>query len=218
MEIRAYIGLGLLVVQACIALALIVSLRRTRELAGISLVSETAWVVAGLGWLAYGAATSSAVLVASGALAALGSTAVLVCLRGSIDAKRGRELAAAGAICSAIAIAATAIWGTGGLGVFLAVFGLMQFLPQLHVSVRHIAHRTGASVPLAGAALRTIYTATWALYAGAWWLWDMQPHEMDWPLAVWGITGAIAFGLQFVTGLMTTRENARVVSVPMPSS
>lgn len=218
MEIRAYIGLGLLVVQACIALALIVSLRRTREPEGISLLSETAWVVAGLGWLAYGAATSSAVLVASGALAALGSTAVLVCLRGSIDAARGRELAAAGAICSVIAIVATAIWHASGLGVFLAVFGLVQFLPQLYVSVRHILSRTGTSVPLAGAALRTLYTATWALYAGAWWLWDMQPYEMDWPLAVWGVTGALAFGLQFITGLMAVRENARVVSVPMPSS
>lgn len=217
MEIRAYIGLGLLVVQACIALALVVSLRRTREPAGISLLSETAWVVAGLGWLAYGVATSSVVLVASGTLAALSSAAVLVCLRDSIDAKRRRELAAAGTICAALAIAATAIWHTPGLGVFLAVFGLVQFLPQLHVSVRHILSRTGASVPLAGAALRTIYTATWALYAGAWWLWDIQPHEMDWPLAVWGITGAVTFGLQFVTGLMTTRENARVVSVPMPS-
>lgn len=217
MEIRAYIGLGLLVVQACIAFALIVSLRRTREPTGISLLSETAWVVAGLGWLAYGVATSSTVLVASGTLAALGSTAVLVCLRGSIDATRRRKLAATGAICAVLAVAATAIWHTAGLGVFLAVFGLVQFLPQLYVSVRHILSRTGANVPLAGAALRTCYTATWALYAGAWWLWDMRPSDMDWPLAVWGATGAITFGLQFITGCMTARENARVVSVPMPS-
>lgn len=128
MEIRAYIGASLLVVQACIALALIISLRRTRNTAGISLLSETAWVVAGLGWLAYGIATSSAVLVTSGTLAALGSGAVLVCLRGSIDTAHGRELTVAGGICA-----------------------------------------------------------------------------------------TITFGLQFVTGLMTARENARIVSVPMPS-
>ena len=92
--------------------------------------------------------------------------------------------------------------------MFLSVFGLVQFVPQMVTSVRAIAHRTGAGIPLVSTGLRAVYTATWAVYAAAWGLWGIAFNEVDWPLAVWGAAGFVAFGLQFVAGLRAQPSRA----------
>lgn len=208
MEPRAVLGVCLLVVQASILVPLVVELRRTRSAEGVSLISEVAWIVAGVGWSLYGALTGSVTLVISGALATTGSAAVWWLVRGAVPATDHRRVAGVGAVFAACMAAATAVFGAGGLSVFLSVFGLVQFVPQMVTSVRAIAHRTGAGIPLVSTGLRAVYTATWAVYAAAWGLWGIAFNEVDWPLAVWGAAGFVAFGLQFVGGLRAQPSRA----------
>lgn len=62
-------------------------------------------------------------------------------------------------------------------------------------------------VPLVGTGLRAVYTLTWAVYAAAWGLWGIAFSDVDWPLAVWGACGFVAFGLQFIAGLIADNEH-----------
>lgn len=106
-----------------------------------------------------------------------------------------------GVVLAACMAVSTVVCGAGGLSVFLSVFGLVQFVPQIVTSVRAIAHRTGAGIPMVSTGLRALYTATWAVYAGAWGLWGIAFSDVDWPLAVWGAAG-------FVAGLRADRHVA----------
>lgn len=206
MEPRDILGTVLLVVQASIIVPLIVELGRTRSAKGVSLVSEIAWVVAGVGWSIYGAMTGSTTLVISGALATLGSVAVCWLVRGDVERREASRVLLFGAMFALAMVPATVFAGASGLSVFLSVFGLVQFLPQMLTSIRSIGSRDGYGVPLVGTGLRAAYTLTWAVYAAAWGLWGIAFDDVDWPLAVWGATGFVAFSLQFVAGLRASPE------------
>ena len=86
------------------------------------------------------------------------------------------------------------------------MFGLLQFLPQLRVSLGSIVRRDAVGVPLMGTGLRSLYTLSWAVYAGAWGLWGLTVADVDWPLAVWGLCGFVSFGLQFVSGVVARKS------------
>lgn len=206
MEPRDVLGTVLLVVQASIIVPLIVELGRTRSAKGVSLVSEVAWVVAGVGWSIYGAMTGSTTLVISGALATLGSVAVCWLVRGDVERREASRVLLFGAMFALAMVPAAVFAGAPGLSVFLSVFGLVQFLPQMLTSIRSIGSRDGYGVPLIGTGLRAAYTLTWAVYAAAWGLWGIAFDDIDWPLAVWGATGFVAFSLQFVAGLRAAPE------------
>lgn len=212
MEPRDILGVCLLIVQASIIVPLVVELRRTRSAEGVSLLSEASWVVAGVGWSLYGALTGSVTLVISGALATTGSAAVWWLVRGAVPATDHRRVAGIGTAFAACMAASATLFGAAGLSLFLSVFGLVQFVPQMITSARAIAARTGAGIPIVGTGLRALYTATWAVYAAAWGLWGIAFDEVDWPLAVWGAAGFVAFGLQFVAGLRARPQAARDVS------
>lgn len=207
MDARAITGIALLVVQAVILLPLVIELRRTRSAEGISITSEMAWVIAGVGWSVYGGLTGSTILVISGALATAGSFTVLLLTGKDVDTAVWGKVTALGAVFAAAMALSAVLYGAVGLAVFLSVFGLVQFVPQIIISVKALHTRTGHGVPLVGTALRAVYTATWAVYAGAWWLWGMSFAEIDWPLAVWGATGFVAFLLQCVAGLRAIQSS-----------
>lgn len=208
MDAREITGIALLIVQALIILPLIIELRRTRSAEGISITSEMAWVIAGVGWSIYGVLTGSTILVISGALATTGSLAVLLLTGRDVSAAVWRKVAVLGAVFAAVMALSTVFFGAVGLAVFLSIFGLVQFVPQIATSLRALRTRTGFGVPLVGTGLRAVYTATWAIYAGAWWLWGISFADIDWPLAVWGATGFVAFGLQCVAGLRAEKSPA----------
>jgi uncharacterized protein with PQ loop repeat len=208
MDARELTGIALLVIQALIILPLIIELRRTRSAEGISITSEVAWVIAGVGWSIYGALTGSTILVISGALATAGSLAVLLLTGRDVTTDVWRKVAVLGAIFAVAMALSTVFFGAVGLAIFLSIFGLVQFVPQIVTSLRALRTRTGFGVPLIGTGLRAVYTATWAVYAGAWWLWGISFADIDWPLAVWGATGFVAFGLQCAAGLRAEKSPA----------
>ena len=80
--------------------------------------------------------------------------------------------------------------------------------------IDHSEYPQAHGIPIVGTAMRAIYTGTWAVYAGAWGLWGIAFEDVDWPLAVWGAAGFIAFTLQCIAGLVAARsrkESAPVV-------
>lgn len=208
METRVVLGVALLAVQAAIIVPLAVELRKTRSARGISVISETAWIIAGVGWSIYGYLTGSVTLIASGALATLGSLTVYSLIFNDVEKEERNRSFVLGVVFCVFMLTTTAAAGATGLAVFLSVFGLVQFLPQLRTSIIDIKAKTGVGVPLAGTALRALYTLTWAVYAAAWFLWGISFGEIDWPLAVWGACGFVAFSLQFIAGLVSRQETS----------
>lgn len=206
MDARDITGVALLIVQAVIILPLVIELRRTRSAEGISITSEAAWVIAGVGWSVYGALTSSIILIFSGALATAGSLSVLILTGKDVGAVVWRKVSALGAVFAAVMALSAAAFGDVGLAAFLSIFGLVQFVPQIATSLRALRTKSGHGVPLAGTGLRALYAATWAVYAGAWWLWGISFADIDWPLAAWGAAGFVAFSLQCLAGLRTTKR------------
>ena len=206
MDIRAVLGIALLIVQASIIIPLVIELKKTRSSSGVSIISETAWIIAGLGWSLYGYLTGSTTLIISGALATIGSAIVYSLVYKDVDAITKKRSLIVSIIFTIIMLLSTMIFHSAGLAVFLSLFGLVQFLPQIATSITSIKKKSGYGVPLIGTGLRALYTLTWAIYAGAWFLWGMSFGEIDYPLAVWGATGFIAFLLQFVSGLLVQRN------------
>lgn len=206
MDIRAVLGIALLIVQASIIIPLVIELKKTRSSSGVSIISETAWIIAGLGWSLYGYLTGSTTLIISGALATIGSAIVYSLVYKDVDAITKKRSLIVSIIFTIIMLLSTMIFHSAGLAVFLSLFGLVQFLPQIATSITSIKKKSGYGVPLIGTGLRALYTLTWAIYAGAWFLWGMSFGEIDYPLAVWGTTGFIAFLLQFVSGLLVQRN------------
>ncbi len=208
---RAVLGILLLLVQGVLIVPILVRVRRAQSSAGVSMVGELLWVVAGAGWAGYGFVSGSATLVVSGAIATLGGAALVTLLwpYASSGARRGAVVAASGA---AVVFAVAAARGTGALAAALAVFGVVQFLPQL-VRTLGTARRpgSGAAVSILGAGLRAGYTAGWALYAGAWFWWGIPVERIDAPLLAWGLAGAVTFSFQAV---VAARERRARVEPP----
>lgn len=207
MDIRAVLGIILLIVQASIIIPLVIELKKTRSSSGVSIISETAWIIAGIGWSLYGYLTGSTTLIISGALATIGSAIVYSLVYKDVDSITKKRSLIVSIVFTLIMLLSTMIFHSAGLAVFLSLFGLVQFLPQIATSITSIKEKNGYGVPLIGTGLRALYTLTWAIYAGAWFLWGMGFGEIDYPLAVWGATGCIAFLLQFVSGLLVQRNN-----------
>lgn len=192
MNFHVIFGLVLCAVQGLMLAALISHARRAVSASGASSVGEAAWCAAGIGWMVYGLGTGSTVLVLSGALACAGSAGVLVLL-GRWFTPRER---AAGALAFMVVAAGLAVgwWvgGAGGIGTALAIFGVGQFAPQALVLRRY----WGSPMPgvsTRASLLRTLNTASWAIYAGAWALLGLARY--DWPLIAWGIAGTLVFSL-----------------------
>lgn len=202
---RDLLGMVLLIIQTGLLVPLCIELLRSRSSKGISLLGETIWVSAGIGWMLYGVSTANKVIIASGCIAAVGSAMVTaLILRDTSRSSRLTAFMVAGVALVAF-LASRAVWGSVGLAVTLSAFGVIQFIPQIVTSVRSLVNQDGHGVPLVGSLLRSVYTLSWAVYAGAWFLWGMVGESIDFPLVVWGLAGAVAFGLQFCSGLRAKR-------------
>lgn len=202
---RAVFGVALLVVQIVLAWPVIARIHRGRSGLGISLTGEAIWVVAGVGWVVYGAVSGSVALIASGSIAAVTSCLTVGALWSLVPEQRKSALiVSAGTLLGFVAGVLLAGWA--GLSVALSVFGVVQFIPQLRQSVLAFHRRAVTSgVSVAGASLRAVYAAGWAVYGGAWWLWGVG---VDWPLALWGAAGAVTFALQAVVAARSRRRPA----------
>lgn len=206
MDARSVLGMVLLCIQAVIVIPLVIELRKTRSAEGISIMSEVAWIVAGMGWSLYGLMSGSPTLIVSGFLATLGSAVVYGLVRQDIENDVLHRTEVFGLVFVIVMGLSAMLFGVVGLGVFLSVFGLLQFLPQLRVSLGSIVRRDAVGVPLMGTGLRSLYTLSWSVYAGAWGLWGLTVADVDWPLAVWGLCGFVSFGLQFMSGVVARKS------------
>lgn len=196
MEARSVLGIVLVAVQAVQVAPLVAHAIRTRSAAGVSVPGEAAWAVGGLGWALFGYWTGSPILVVSGCLAAVASGTLTALLWRAPEAARGAAAGLAALTAVALAIPSLAV-GVAGLSVALSVFGVVQFLPQLRQSLT--AWRSRASTPgvsVTGAVVRSVYTAGWALWGGAYMLWGLPPSGVDWPIVAWGVAGAVTFAVQ----------------------
>ena len=212
MEPRHILGIILLLIQASIIVPLILELRTTRSSSGISILSETAWIIAGAGWSLYGYLTGSSTLIISGALATVGSALVYYLVYTDVDNPTKQRSLILSVVFTIIMLLSTMIFHAAGLAIFLSIFGLVQFIPQMITSLKSIKHKDGYGVPLIGTGLRSLYTLTWAIYAGAWFIWGMSFNEIDYPLAVWGATGFVAFSLQFIAGFIVQKNKTKLVN------
>lgn len=201
------LGLFLLVMQGSMVAAMVAGLLRSDDRRGVSLAAETIWVSAGIGWLLYAIQTSNPVLMASGTLAAVGSAIVSLLVWRDHAGRRVAPVAwGVGVLAGGIV---SALVSTGALAVGLAAFGVVQFFPQMVLSVRVLASgATAARSPLAGVALRVVYTGLWAVFAAT-------GERVDLPLVAWGATGVVAFGLQVAAELRSRRaSDVRDAQVP----
>lgn len=212
MEPRDILGIILLLIQASIIVPLILELRTTRSSSGISILSETAWIIAGAGWSIYGYLTGSTTLIVSGALATVGSALVYYFVYEDIYTMTKQRSVIVSVVFTIIMLLSTMIFHAAGLAIFLSIFGLIQFIPQMITSLKSIKHEDGHGIPLIGTGLRSLYTLTWAIYAGAWFIWEMSFNEIDYPLAVWGTTGFVAFSLQFIAGFIVQKNKTKLVN------
>ena len=103
-------------------------------------------------------------------------------------------------------ILSTVLFQSFGLATFLSLFGVIQFVPQMVTSMKSIAKQDAVGVPIISTLLRAVYTLTWAIYAAAWFWWGIGFQEIDFPLAVWGMTGFTAFSLQAMSGIVSIRK------------
>lgn len=203
MEPRYILGIILLCIQMIIIIPLAIELRNTRSSDGISVISETAWIIAGAGWSLYGYLTGSITLIISGALATTGSLVVYALIFNDLKIKEKKKSLIFAIIFTIMMLLSTLIFKDLGLGIFLALFGIIQFIPQIITSIKSIINKDGQGVPLVGTALRSLYTLTWFIYAGAWFVWGISFKDIDIPLAVWGACGFLAFGLQLISGIVS---------------
>lgn len=140
MEPRDILGIILLLIQASIIIPLIIELRTTRSSSGISILSETAWIIAGTGWSLYGYLTGSTTLIVSGALATLGSALVYYFVYEDIDTMTKQRSVIVSVVFTIIMLLSTMIFHAAGLAIFLSIFGLIQFIPQMITSLKSIKH------------------------------------------------------------------------------
>jgi hypothetical protein len=200
MNAHVILGLCLLAMQVILAVVLLCEIYRTRSAGGVAVLGELAWVIAGAGWVWYGLLSSHAVVAVSGVVAAVSSAVVCLLVRGDVSSRLWRQYNLVVCVFALSMIVIGVIFGVTGLSVFLAVFGVVQFMPQLSLSAAQLLRGTCvAGVPVRGAVFRSVYTGLWAVYAvmrnvfagGA----------IDWPLAVWGVVGCAAFMMQAIVGM-----------------
>lgn len=195
MNFQTVFGLILCGIQAALLLPLLTHARRHRSALGVSLPGEAAWAAAGLGWMAYGLLAQTPVLILSGALATAGSAGLCLLLRrdDSVPLRTWNISVLTGVGLLLALGAATMLWGLAGLSVVLAVFGVVQFLPQA-ITIITRWNKPNPGVSVKAAALRGIYTLSWAGYAAGWAVFSTA--DADWPLITWGVSGAVVFTVQ----------------------
>ena len=196
---RELFGLSLIAVQLLLAGPIILKLLRSRERKGFSLAGEIIWVAAGAGWALYGLLFDSTVLIISGSIAALTSGAISI-LIWNYSPKKMAIICGLGTV--AVLGLGTFWGGKEGLSMSLAFVGAVQFLPQLVKSLRMLKNGERAGgVSVLGSGMRSLYTLSWAVYGGAWFLWGAEMTRIDWPLVGWGLAGAVAFFAQACSGI-----------------
>ena len=204
MNIQLYLGLGLLAMQCWLALVVLREVWRSRSAASIAVLGELAWIVAGTGWVIYGIWAESYIVAVSGAVGVLCCTVLCLLVRSDVTRSECQRYAAVTALFALSMSLAVVVGGVRGLSLFLAVFGFVQFIPQLCLSLTQLVHGdVVAGAPVYGAAFRAVYTGLWCVYAVAWGIWGAA--TIDWPLAVWGATGSVAFALQAAVGIRSRR-------------
>lgn len=190
--------------QIALAVVLLRELWRTRAGDSIAVLGELFWMIAGIGWVWYGIWTGGTIVAISGTLAAVCCISVCLLIRHSITRREWQRYAVLSAAFALAMVVSVIVFGVRGLSVFLAVFGFVQFIPQLRLSLTQLVG--GAVVPgapVGGVITRAVYTGLWCVYAVAWGL--LGAARIDWPLAVWGATGFVAFTLQAAVGLRSRR-------------
>ena len=212
-NMQTVLGLCLLTMQIALAAVLLRELWRTRAADGVAVLGELAWVIAGAGWVWYGLWVHSYIVAISGAIAVMCCAIVCLLVRRGVTVGQWRRYGAISACFALVMIAVGVVFGVAGLSVFLAVFGFVQFLPQLRLSASQLLRGVVVpGMPIRGVVLRSIYTGLWCVYAVAWGVIDTRVG-IDWPLAVWGATGCVAFMLQALVGV---RSNAVLNCDRMP--
>lgn len=199
---RNILGLILLATQLALLIPLIWHTFRSKSGAGVSLSGEAIWAVAGLGWIAYGVLFESWTITASGSIAFLGC-GILTTFLWRTKTSSERKSALLLSLVTVVGIAGSlAIFGKEGVSLSLAIFGIVQFIPQTVYSIRVIASKSSAAgVSVTASFMRSLYTLGWAIYAGAWFLWGMSFGSIDLPLVAWGLAGVIAFTVQGFSAL-----------------
>lgn len=204
MHLQMVLGLRLLGVQIALAVVLLRELWRTRAGESVAVLGELFWMIAGIGWVWYGVWTGGTVVAISGALAAVCCISVCVLIRHGVSHSQWRRYSALSTAFAIAMVVSAMAFGMQGLSVFLAVFGFVQFIPQLRLSLTQLINGAVVpGVPIVGVIIRASYTGLWCVYAVAWGLLDTA--RIDWPLAVWGATGCVAFTLQAAVGLRSRR-------------
>ena len=204
MNTQTVLGLCLLGVQVALAAVLLRELWRTHAGGSIAALGELFWMIAGIGWVWYGMWTGGTIVVISGALAALCCISVCLLIRHSITRREWQHYAVLSAVFACAMVVSAIAFGVRGLSAFLAVFGFVQFIPQLRLSLMQLVDGIVVpGVPVGGVIIRAVYTGLWCVYAVAWGL--LGTARIDWPLAVWGATGCVAFTLQAAVGLRNRR-------------
>lgn len=186
--------------QCWLALVVLREVWHSRSAASIAVLGELAWIVAGTGWVIYGIWVESTIVAVSGAVGVLCCTVLCLLVRSDVTHSEWSRYARVTALFALSMGLAIVIGGVAGLSLFLAVFGFVQFIPQLRLSLTQLIRGdVVAGVPVRGAAFRAVYTGLWCVYAVAWGIWGTA--TIDWPLAVWGATGSVAFALQAAVGI-----------------
>lgn len=202
------LGYSLIALQLLFLIPLYIHVIRTKTGVGQSLSSEGIWVIAGAGWAVYGSLTGSTTLIISGSIAAVGSGIFMKLLWSLIPEQRRNAIRLM--VITFISVGASLIWGANGLAVSLSIFGVVQFLPQIKTSVALLKSGGDASgVSPMGSFIRILYTAGWAFYAGAWWVWGTKFSEVNFPLAFWSLAGVVAFSLQMFTYVKFRAKTSR---------
>lgn len=199
---REIFGLVILLIQVGINIPVIAKLLKSKSGEGISLTGETIWIAGGIGWIIYGFSTNSTTLVISGSLAVVGCslTSFLIHKYSHPSLKNPLGL---GTITLVSIVGSFLLFGIAGLSFAMAVFGVLQFFPQLFETISKIRNKGSAGgVSVSGSLFRAVYTGLWAIYAGAWFLWGMTYAEIDYPLLAWGVAGVVVFGLQSSHAMM----------------
>lgn len=193
--------------QCWLALVVLREVWHSRSAASIAVLGELAWIIAGTGWVIYGIWMGSTIVAVSGAVGVLCCTVLCLLVRSDVAGSEWSRYARVTALFALSMGLAIVVGGVAGLSLFLAVFGFVQFIPQLRLSTGQLMRGVVvAGVPVRGAVFRAVYTGLWCVYAVAWGIWGTA--TIDWPLAVWGATGSVAFTLQATVGIRSRRALA----------
>jgi uncharacterized protein with PQ loop repeat len=205
---RELFGLVLLCVQVGINLPVIIKLIKAKTGEGLSISGEIIWIAGGIGWVIYGILTNSLTLIISGSLAAIACLIISGLLFKYSRPNMLLPMLLGGFTLVSI-IVSTWLMGVTGLSVVLSIFGVVQFMPQLLLTISNIRTKTiPFGVSTMGSAFRAVYTGGWAIYAGAWVLWSITVEQIDWPLLFWGIAGVITFGLQALYSFLMRQKTS----------